>query len=365
VAADPTRALNAVANALAELRSIVERSGETGDDSALSARLERWKRRTIEALHANVSDSDARGFAQLILRPNLVTMESMAEPLGRHHAYLTALAEELESQTLHAGSDATPAATQVATPRQHIFLSHAAADVALAAFFEEQVNAAIPCAEVFRTTRVGQIPSGLPWFEHITSHLKTARQYLVLLTPLSHSRPWVSFETGAAWMTGRKLVLVAAGGISPSSVAEPLRHLQVLSLEDSDQASQVFRDLGGNLSSPSSFTSRVKELAAIGKDTALRAEGWEQIEFDGGRYAWDGPLEELKEGYAMAVPDGLQEALEAVGARLTLGENDNFLKQAAKGYRPIWNIDARLVKHRLVGANTHILLVRPSPAAHS
>src|SRR5689334_8438821 len=130
-----------------------------------------------------------------------------------------------------------------------IFLSHAAADAALAAFVEEQILRLVPASIVFRTSRTGQIMPGEEWFKVITTHLRESDEYLILLTPNSIARPWMWFEAGAGWMSGRRVLPVTAA-LPVSDVPEPLKFFQVYSLEEPKEASKVFEVLGGHLTDP-------------------------------------------------------------------------------------------------------------------
>jgi hypothetical protein len=245
--------------------------------------------------------------------------------------------------------------------RPFIFLSHAAADAALAAYTEDKLRQAIPSHEVFRTTRVGQTPSGYPWFQHIADHLRGAAKYLVLLTPASQTRPWLNFETGAAWMTGRTVVPALGGGLTAGEVVEPLRHLQLVSLEVPAQAAEAFRSLGGQLDNPDEFAARAQELGAVGREEALRRAGWERIEFEGRTYAWEGPLEELTEGQGVPLPERLPDALRAKKLRPTTGIPGDLLNEYSKGYQQLWYIDSRMRKRAVISRDRQVLLVKPEP----
>jgi hypothetical protein len=116
--------------------------------------------------------------------------------------------------------------------KRELFLSHCATDIELAEYLEQSLRDAIPGIEVFRTTRPGGIPSGQDWFKIITEHLRVADCFLVLLTEASVQRPWISFETGAAWFSERPLVPLLAPGVVSSQVPEPIRLLQHIPLDD-------------------------------------------------------------------------------------------------------------------------------------
>lgn len=240
-----------------------------------------------------------------------------------------------------------------------IFLSHAAVDVQLAEYVETSFRKASSAIDVFRTSRVGQIPSGFEWFSHIGQQLRAATRYVVLLTPASQGRPWVSFETGAAWMTGRKLVPVLGAGLTSSDVIEPLRNLQLLSLESSEQAAQIFRELGLQLSNAEVFAENCKQLGQFSREAVLERAGWKEVRIDGKRYAWDGPIEDLKEGRGVPLPEPLIKALSDHGLRATTGIPDNLLNEYSKGYQEVWHIDERMVRHAVISKDSQVLLVKP------
>jgi len=243
-----------------------------------------------------------------------------------------------------------------------LFLSHAAADVDLAEFLDVQLARSPTGLTIFRTSRVGQIPSGRDWFNFVTTSLRDADQYLVLLTPTSHSRPWVLFETGAAWYSKRPVVLALAGGLAAGSVPEPLRNLQVLSLEDEAQAAQIFADVGASLAEPAQFCSRVRSLADAGRVEALRREGWRQITFEGRTYAWDGPFERLPEATPRPVPDGLIKALESNGLYCQFGIPDRLWNEYGQGLTLLYDIDEFMRRHQLLASFGQVLLVRETAA---
>ena len=196
-----------------------------------------------------------------------------------------------------------------------IFLSHAAVDKDMAEFVEKQLRLTNPPPEVFRTTRVGQIPAGKEWLAFIQEHLRAADRYMVLLTPWSMSRPWISFETGAAWFSERTLVPVTAGGLAKADVVEPLKSLQLLSLEDPDEAEAAFTQLECRLGDPVAFCSAILSLGVQARSAALTKEGWIGVDYDDSFYAWDGPIEDLREGQPRPLPTPLIERLKERGLR--------------------------------------------------
>jgi hypothetical protein len=235
-----------------------------------------------------------------------------------------------------------------AKSHRKLFLSHSAVDVDLAEYLELEARRSIPSIDVFRTTRVGQIKAGKEWFNIIAEELRQADCFIILLTEASMTRPWICFETGAAWFSKRSFVPVIAGDLKANMVPEPLRSLQLLSLESTEQASQVFRELGGELKDPNEFVIRVRELALRGKRKALDELGWEGIEFEDQFYAYEGPFQHLPTGDAVPMPEGLPSEFQKNGFdnRLCIpGRPEDAL---AAGYKCVWLIDKHKQKRPLV-----------------
>lgn len=141
-----------------------------------------------------------------------------------------------------------------------VYLIHAAEDKPLAGFLKSQLET-IPDVRVFAASKAGQIPTGEEWLNEIHRHLRAASAFVILLTPRSVDRHWVWYESGAAWMSGKKRCPVVAGGLNPSEVKEPIGGGQILLLEEADGAEVLFRDLGGQLEDVPSFCETVRVLA--------------------------------------------------------------------------------------------------------
>jgi len=239
-----------------------------------------------------------------------------------------------------------------------LFISHAAVDKNLSAFIEACLRPLLPNTAIFRTTRVDQIPAGRPWLEFIHQHVKTADKFIIVLTPASVHRPWISFETGAAWATDRLLIPVVAG-MRKEAVPEPLRSLQLLSIENQAEAAEMFRLLEVELKDSASFVAAVKALAAEGAAASLQEQGWEYFEFEGVRYAWEGPFDRRDMGSPIAEPPGLVQALKEAGYGLTMGISGDLLNENSKGYVQLFKIDRNGRAHEIVGPHKQVYLVRP------
>jgi hypothetical protein len=172
-------------------------------------------------------------------------------------------------------------------------------------------------------------------------------------------RPWISFETGAAWFSGRPLIPVVAGNLDKSDVVEPLRSLQLLSLESPAEATQAFKELGLTLGDPERFCSATISLCATARSLAMAAEDWVGIDFNGSFYAWDGPLEDLREAAPKPMPPGFLDFLRGQGLAVTSGIYGQLSNEHSKGYSVLWLIDHKHRRRHYLLTNVQCILVRP------
>jgi hypothetical protein len=149
-----------------------------------------------------------------------------------------------------------------APPNPLLYIVHAAADRDLAFLLRAHVKDLVPGIQVFLASKAGEIPTGEDWLRHIHDNLKAATSFLLLLTPRSIERHWVWYEAGVAWnrwvADGCRQLPVAAGGLDRTTVYYPLRGVQILDLEQPEDAAQLFRDLGGELEAPEAFCRAVR-----------------------------------------------------------------------------------------------------------
>lgn len=111
----------------------------------------------------------------------------------------------------------------------------------------DQLQVSRPDLWVFVASRPGDIRADEDWPPVIQREISGADAYCVLLTPNSNGRPWVRFETGAAWMSGKKWV-IARSGLSSSEVPLPLSIRPTYSLDDIEVLGRFCELLMQNLS---------------------------------------------------------------------------------------------------------------------
>ena len=66
------------------------------------------------------------------------------------------------------------------------------------------------------------IEAGSEWLQEVKRGLRSAAIVLIMCSERSITRPWVNFEAGSGWITGKPLVPVCHSGMSPSDLPVPL-----------------------------------------------------------------------------------------------------------------------------------------------
>lgn len=138
----------------------------------------------------------------------------------------------------------------------------------------------------------GHIPTGNDWLDKIRAELRAADAYIVLLSERSIDRPWIWFETGAAWFSERRLVPVVLPGFEKVDIPQPLAAHQALSLNVQREVEQLAQDLGIAFPDPGSVVESIRRLCAARPRKADTAPSIQQLP-DGSIVAPDfvlGPL---------------------------------------------------------------------------
>ena len=90
----------------------------------------------------------------------------------------------------------------------HVFIPHIheEAEIALAIerFLMDMVK--LQPRDIFVSSEPGGILPGEDWLAQVRLALESAKIVIPLLTRQSFTRPWVNFETGAAWLANKKII---------------------------------------------------------------------------------------------------------------------------------------------------------------
>jgi hypothetical protein len=113
-----------------------------------------------------------------------------------------------------------------------VFVSHATADKWLATAICEKIEST--GATTFRDDR--DINGGDDIPEAIRMQIKQSKEFVVLLTPDSVSRPWVLLEVGAAWGWRKKSPIVAIlCHVNVDSIPDIIKSKKAIPLNDFDK----------------------------------------------------------------------------------------------------------------------------------
>lgn len=116
-----------------------------------------------------------------------------------------------------------------------IFVSHIHEEETVANALLDFIKQALGTSTaVFLSSDSWQVFAGEVWLDRIKEELGSSKDVILLLSAESVRRPWVNFEAGAAWLTGKVLIPVCFAGITKGSLPKPYSNIQALDLEDED-----------------------------------------------------------------------------------------------------------------------------------
>lgn len=112
-----------------------------------------------------------------------------------------------------------------------VFVSHATADKWIARTVCEKIEQT--GATTFRDDR--DIAGGDDIPEEIGRQIRQSKEMVVLLTPESVDRPWVTLEVGAAWGRGMKMrIVILMCHVSVDSIPDMIKSKKAIPLNDFD-----------------------------------------------------------------------------------------------------------------------------------
>jgi hypothetical protein len=113
----------------------------------------------------------------------------------------------------------------------HVFVSHATADKWIAKLICEKIEAT--GATSFRDDRDIEGGDDIP--EEIRRQIKQSKEIVVLLTPASVERQWVTLEVGAAWGWSKRVkIVILMYHVSVDPIPDMIKNKKAVSLNDFD-----------------------------------------------------------------------------------------------------------------------------------
>jgi hypothetical protein len=148
-------------------------------------------------------------------------------------------------------SELTKGESTVPKPNSRIvFLSHAAKDQEIALRLKQTIEKAVPGSDVFVSSDTEDIRPGEEWVRKILEALQVAGTLLILATERSIRRPWVWFETGAAWRSQLQTIPCCLGGTRKSALPAPFSQYQGLNVDDDKDLRALLKEISRALELP-------------------------------------------------------------------------------------------------------------------
>src|SRR5438093_4496589 len=170
----------------------------------------------------------------------------------------------------------------MATPNNHdsastiVFLSHAAADQAIAGHLKHVIETCFPQINIFVSSDPEDLPPGDPWVQTVLANLKSAKMLLILATERGLNRKWVWFETGAGWSRGLPFIPCCAGRTRKGQLPHPFSGYQALNIDEEGDFGILLNTLRGTFGEPETAPELQKIIAELIR-LDIRAEEREKI----------------------------------------------------------------------------------------
>lgn len=221
--------------------------------------------------------------------------------------------------------------TQQTAKQKAIFLSHAASDAEIAMFLKNEIEHLSSGTTVFCSSDPTDLPPGTKWSPQIQLALQSSNILIVLVSERSLQRPWVWFECGTFWFSGRYIMPVCLGAVRKNGLPPPLSELQAINADDPYDLKVGFERLakvtGGPAFDAKDFApiaERLKQLDRSANEALAVSTGWLGAEWNGNFLAYDGPYQRLPLIEDAVFQSSMQTALSSAGYRIALYDQNHF-----------------------------------------
>ena len=132
-----------------------------------------------------------------------------------------------------------------------IFISHIQEEFQVALVLKKWIQSAFAdLCEVRVSTDPEHIPALAQYLEQNQQASLDAKALLILCSPNSVQRPWLSFEVGCAWMQKISIIPICYSGLSPAELPQPLATFTGFDLNQKDFPQKLFFTLSQKLGIP-------------------------------------------------------------------------------------------------------------------
>ena len=119
--------------------------------------------------------------------------------------------------------------------KKRLFISHISEERAVAELVKNVLGRDfLGLLEVFVSSDTESIAAGEEWLRSIERALRDCAIFVILCSPESIRRPWINFETGAAWMREIPIVPACHAGLLPRDLRMPLSLRQGIALNEAE-----------------------------------------------------------------------------------------------------------------------------------
>jgi hypothetical protein len=148
--------------------------------------------------------------------------------------------------------------------KKTIFLSHISEEGALGTIFKDRLEKDfLSLIDVFVSSDARSIPPGDAWLKAVDTNLEGAAALIVLASPESIARPWITFEAGAGWAKRVPTMIVCHSGITPGGLPLPLGQLQAFQANDIKRMEAMYQVVAKVLGSAVPEPDFTKFIASI------------------------------------------------------------------------------------------------------
>lgn len=122
-----------------------------------------------------------------------------------------------------------------------VFVSHISKEKKLAMVFKGWIETTfLGKISVFVSSDPQNIPLGNKWREDITSALDESKLLIILYSPISRNRPWISFEAGCGWIKRIPVIPICHSSLKLKQIGEPISSFQGIELDDKEFTDKFF-----------------------------------------------------------------------------------------------------------------------------
>ncbi len=111
-----------------------------------------------------------------------------------------------------------------------VFISFIHEEQEVASAVQDLLRDQLKQNKIFLSSDEWQIYAGEQWLDRITKELAPAKVVVLMLSPRSVQRPWVNFEAGGAWLTGKAIIPACFNGLTKGNLPKPYSNIQALDL---------------------------------------------------------------------------------------------------------------------------------------